>query len=1024
MIRNRYRSPRIADCPLALSLIFCLALSSLIRAQDQTMAQMVHTSWTGRDGAPAGIRSLAQTADGMLWIASLKGLYSFDGLSFVPFQPAPGSASMPAKTLRLLFVSKSGDLWVAGYHGAPVQVHHGRVTEYNRSDQPIEALDYLQQDSSGAIWAVANDRQLVRLGGEGTWHSMPGPSKGQGHIVSLLIDSIGTQWVIQNNVLYRRPRGLVQFLPTQVSAYFHPMIREGVDHTVWIIGALSRAKTGTPAASSLQQVDQSGQRLTVPRDLGDLSDILQATDGSLWIMKANDELRHLRTSEISARNSERKHDVPDVSKLIRGTADKEFHAFMYDADGNVWVGGLDGLERFAHATLVPVVPGAAPGFWSSCVGPRGDVLLSHQPTDLYRTRNGNLVRIDTMQGGGNLFCSPNGTFYLDANGIATLHDGKQGHLPLLPGFSGYGDHYVFTGVLPLPDGSLIAAVGGVPYGTSLWIHQNSKWSRFLPNQAFPETSAMFRDSRGIIYLGHLNGDINLVSGEVPSALYKGSDRFNEVLGFAQTSAGVFAYGPEGIGIVRQSGLQIIKFANSEYSKGVTGLVEAQNGDVWINGFDGIVHIPSAEIHAALSNPDYAVSATTLQEQNFKGPSDPTLFSSTAHIDPSGKLWFSTLNGVVTVDPRHLASPHPPLLTIRSITADGSAPNAHNEFSPNISTLDVQYLGVNLSDPRRVVYRYQLQGLDAGWQDVGHRAEAIFTHLRPGRYIFRVMASNDDGAWTEAIASTPFTVLPSFYQTRWFTVLCIVTCIALIWVGVTARVRYVSAAIKIRAEERADERVRIARELHDTLLQGVQGLLLSFHVAAEKVPADHVSKKTLEKALTTADRIIEEGRNRVSRLRAENLNDAELKSLIEGVAANFNAVRAIDFAVERKGGSNALRSHVVEEVFCIGREAVTNAFCHSQASRVRVELDYHAREFRMSCRDNGRGFDAEAFCALQNNGHWGLRGMEERAQSIGAKLSLTSAPDKGTEVHITMPARLAYVRHRRFENFVKGREGWD
>jgi len=243
-------------------------------------------------------------------------------------------------------------------------------------------------------------------------------------------------------------------------------------------------------------------------------------------------------------------------------------------------------------------------------------------------------------------------------------------------------------------------------------------------------------------------------------------------------------------------------------------------------------------------------------------------------------------------------------------------------------------------------------------------------------------------------------------------------VLLVSVAISLRVRYVSAAIRMRAEERADERVRIARELHDTLLQGVQGLLLSFHVAAEKVPADHMSKKSLEKALTTADRIIVEGSNRVSRLRSEKLSDAELKTLIEGVASNLNGVTAIDFAVKRTGGGGILQNHIVDEVFCIAREALTNAFRHSGASRIVVELDYQKRDFKMSCRDNGRGFNAEAFCAHQRNGHWGLCGMEERAEGIGAKLSLTSTADRGTEVHITMPARLAYARHRRFGDFLK------
>jgi len=331
--------------------------------------------------------------------------------------------------------------------------------------------------------------------------------------------------------------------------------------------------------------------------------------------------------------------------------------------------------------------------------------------------------------------------------------------------------------------------------------------------------------------------------------------------------------------------------------------------------------------------------------------------------------------------------------------------------------------MDLTDPRRVVYRYRLEGPDASdssWHDVGPRTEAAYTRLPPGSYRFQVMASNGNDIWTQPVSSATFRILPHYYERPWVQGLFVLAGLLLAWAAISLRLRYVSAAIRMRAEERADERVRIARELHDTLLQGVQGLLLSFHVAAEKVPADHVSKKALEKALTTADRIIVEGRNRVSRLRADNLNDAELKSLIESVAANFNSVRTIDFSVERSGGSDILHSDVVDEIFCIAREALTNAFRHSEASRIVIELDYQKGEFRMSCRDNGRGFDAFPQRANATNGHWGLRGMAERAERIGANFACISSADQGTEIQVRVPARLAYARSGRFGQFFGSR----
>jgi signal transduction histidine kinase len=276
-----------------------------------------------------------------------------------------------------------------------------------------------------------------------------------------------------------------------------------------------------------------------------------------------------------------------------------------------------------------------------------------------------------------------------------------------------------------------------------------------------------------------------------------------------------------------------------------------------------------------------------------------------------------------------------------------------------------------------------------------------------------MASNMDGVWTEPVVSGPFTVPPRFYQKGWFAALGILTAVLLLWLAYAIRFRFVSREIRMRAEERADERIRIARELHDTLLQGVQGLLLAFHVAAEKVPADHESKKTLEKALTTADRVILEGRNRVSRLRSVYLTDSELKDSIERFARDLNGHRAIEFVAERKGGNDSLQAPIVEEIFCIAREAVANAFRHSESSRIVIGLDYQRRQFVFSCRDNGRGFDLADQQTTQTNGHWGLRGMSERAEKIGAKFSFESGTGKGTEVRVVLPARRAYVRKTGF-----------
>ena len=1019
MSLNR-RFPRFLSAAFAaVELLLYFGNVPAARSQEQTIAQMVRTVWTGRDGAPSGIRALAQTPDGLLWIASLKGLYSFDGRSFVAFQPNPGSPAIPARSLRILLVSRTGDLWVAGYHGPAARIRNGEVTVYDRREGgPVDALDYLQQDASGAMWAVADDHQLVRLGPDGSWRPMPDPLSERGHIYAHLIDSTGTQWVVENNTLFMRPEGQHQFVSTGVTAFLPAKMREGANHTLWVMAPVAASKTADPSIMRMQQIDRAGRRVIGPVNVGAVTDLLPANNGSLWILKANDELVRVQTGQLDPADHDGMRMPPDSISLSPGIGIQEFHAFMRDGDGNVWAGGLGALERFAHASLVPVIPAASPGIWCSCVDPRGAVYVSSPRGELYRLQGGNLARL-RVTSSGNLFCAPDGTVYMEADGITTLHGETLGHVPLLPGLQGYGENYIFTGLLPTPDGGLIAAASGTVTGKTLWMFRNHQWSRYLPSQKFPgEVTAMFVDSHDIIYLGHSTGDVTLVNGDAGHTLRSASSQFAGILGFAETSYGVFAHGALGVALVRTDRLQVIRFANQEYSKNVTGLVQSRNGDIWINGFDGVARIQSAEIRAALAELTHAVTATNFQEGDFKGPSMPLLFSSTAHIDPSGTLWFSTLNGAISVDPRHLSAPTPPHVIIRSVTADGGGPSPRGEFPPHVSTVDVHYLGVNLTNPDAVVYRYRLDGVDGDWVDAGHRTDAIYTRLRPGRYVFHLIASNGDGTWTDPVTAAPFVVRPGFYQTWWFATLSALASAVLAWFVVSSRFRSISQDVRVRAEERADERIRIARDLHDTLLQGIQGLLLTFHVAAQKVPPDHESRSALEKALSTADRIILEGRNRVTRLRSDHLTDAELIPSLECFASDLNGEGTVQCVVERRGGTDRLENHVVDEIFSIAREAMTNSFRHAQASRITNELEYGTRTFRLSCRDNGRGFNADDVFTAATDGHWGLRGMAERAKNIGAAFACRSAPAKGTEIIVSLPARRAYVRASRFRRWLR------
>jgi signal transduction histidine kinase len=999
---------------IAVFLLAWLGFVSCVRAQSQRISQMVHTIWTGRDGAPENINTLAQTTDGMLWLGARDGLYQFDGISFAPFYPTAGI--LPRKNVEEIVTTPEGDLWVVAPGLPPTRIRQGIATVFDRVDRERAVFfGDLQRSLDGTMWALLNKNRLVRLEKDGVWHTMPGPKSEANVLGPLFIDSSGTQWLVADELLYKRFVGENNFAATNIAVYdgakfgagavFDAKILEGKDESLWIVSSRPvGVRTKGLSEPGLIHVDRWGKPLPNARTSDDINDIVSGDGGSIWLSHSAGGLEQLGGSKTFESKT-----PPDLFTVEDGLVNEGDRSLLRDRDGNIWVAGTRGLEKFQDATLLPVLPKSKSGLWSVCVATSGDIWLSLFGNFTDVERGSHITRLNDNLVGA-LACGTDGKVRVFGNrGIGEIHEDRIDYLPLLPGRGAYWARYVFFGLAVLPGERLIAStIGSTENG--LWSFQNGTWEPFVPNLHISAIQGMMADSHNNLYLGSNQGEITVLKAGSFDVLFRGRLGIGAISGFSETRYGVFALGQDGIALEQNQRFRKLYFANPDLATSVTGLVEDRGGNVWINGSRAIARIVASEITLATADLSHPLVAREFREGDFRGSDFFGYARNSAQIDAQGRLWFPTSNGVVSVNPQSIdrAFP-PPSLSIRSITADGKSPDGRT-FAARPQTLDIRYFGLNLSDPASVVYRYRLEGYERGWEDAGSRTEAMYTHLHPGKYVFEIAASNGDGTWTKPFDSLPFTVRPAFYETWWFAALCASGTIFLILVGLKWRLRAVSRVIQMRSEERADERIRIARELHDTLLQGVQGLLLSFHVAAEKVPPGHESKRVLEKALATADRVILEGRNRVNRLRSENLADAELKSLIEAVAAELDHTAQVQFAVERTGENFALRGHVVEEIFWIAREAVTNAFRHSEASQISIGLDYQKNQFRMACRDNGHGFDFVAFETNGNgkDGHWGIRGMEERAQNIGAKFCCDSGKEKGTEILVVVPARRAYV----------------
>jgi signal transduction histidine kinase len=428
-----------------------------------------------------------------------------------------------------------------------------------------------------------------------------------------------------------------------------------------------------------------------------------------------------------------------------------------------------------------------------------------------------------------------------------------------------------------------------------------------------------------------------------------------------------------------------------------------------------VHIARAEIAQAIHDPSYRVRSERFDRRSgLPGQPAQVRRTPTAVEGTDGRLWFSVSGAVFSLDPKRRAArlPAPPV-SIQSVEANNERQDLERplRFAAGTSNVRIAYAAVSLLHPDSIRFRYRLQGADDDWREAGRLTSVAYRTLPPGDYRFEVDASDANGIWSGKTAAMQFTILPAYYQTPWFRALCVLLLLALAWAGYRLRIRRLRRRFEMTLEARVAERMRIARDLHDTLLQSVQSLLPRLQAVSQLLPARAADAKSL--LLATIDRAsdaIAEGRTAVQGLRGSvtetNNLSAAIRTLADALATEHSA-HLIDVRVEIQGAPRALHPLVRDEIFRIAGEALRNAYRHAEASRVEVEVRYEPRRFQLRVRDDGRGMDPKILVHEGRAGHFGLRGMRERAKLIGGTLTVWSAEGAGTEVDLVIPAAHAY-----------------
>jgi signal transduction histidine kinase len=347
--------------------------------------------------------------------------------------------------------------------------------------------------------------------------------------------------------------------------------------------------------------------------------------------------------------------------------------------------------------------------------------------------------------------------------------------------------------------------------------------------------------------------------------------------------------------------------------------------------------------------------------------------------------------------------------IESVSAGGRQfdPLEPIRIPSGTQSITLNYGSTNLFTPERIRFRYKLDGTGQGWSDIVASRQVVYSNLGPGSYQFRILASSSLGLWNGPETSIPFLVEPAFWQTWWFRVFCVALLLAALWAIYMFRIRQVTMMLQIRHQERLSEREDIARDLHDTFFQAVQSLFLRLHTASRQLPEHNPARQALDDVLDDSDRVMSEGRETFLDIPQKEFRQRDFAEVIAGHCREFAYAHPIEYRVEVDGQPRGLSPLVATELGKIAREAICNAFRHSKAKAIEVELTYGRREMQLRVRDNGQGFEPTLLQANSCHLHLGLQNMRKRAEKLGAEFRLWSRLGSGTELEIILAAQRAY-----------------
>lgn len=979
---------------------------------------MDHRRWIAADGGPSQVGAIAQTRDGYLWLGTNDSLYRFDGLRFVRYEE-PGFDVLGIVSALL---AVDDGLWVGLRAGGATFLSTTPMRLFQPgATLPGGAIYSLARDQDNAIWAAADDG-LGRFDGK-SWQHIADDWKFPGHNArAVFVDRDGVVWAANEHRLYYLPKGSHAFVDTGMPVDWVSQIAQAPDGAIW----LSERYAGQLHRVAWIDGTLTRRSMTIAKASNGL---LFDRDGGLWVSTLGDGVLHM--SDPLAANmlaGQERYTTKD------GLSSDYLWPLLADNEGNVWAGTSAGLDRFRPRLMTPAdFPAGALNF-ALAAGKDGSLWAGSRNRPTMRQVHDKIEILDMPAPVTAAMSDSEGNIWMGGpGGIWRSSGGRLQRVASLPTTASIESSV--RAMARDAAGDLWVSINRL----GLFVLRDGRWTPIArpsdrATQVMPVTA--YADPLGRLWFGYRD---NLLitrdgSGEKRWGAAQGM-HIGHVTAIFHDGRRTWIGGQYGAGFIEGDRFHTLQLPVNGLFDNLYAIipVPAKSGvgeDLWIHGKSGIFQLPAAELAAAIADPTRPIRFRSFDLMGGLA-NDPyqVLPLPTAVRGADGRIWFSTSSGVVWIDP-DLPSPDdaPPKVMIESLTADGARVDgaASPELAADTKRVVIDYTALSLSAPESLHFRYRLDGYDTGWQDAGRQRQAVYTGLDAGRYRFRVIADSQDGVPSAQEAQVAFSIPPVFYRRPLFLVLASLLAGAIFWLVYRMELRRSAEQLRARLEERHGERERIARELHDTLLQGVQGLMLRFQAVADMIPENQPARRSLEQALDRADQVLEEGRDRVRDLRRRGGRNDDLADALAAVGAECRrTVGQATFGLTVKGSTSPLQLLVRDEAYRIGHEAIVNAYAHANAKRVQVEIVHSPRMLRLSVVDDGCGIDPSYLTPIGRPDHWGLRGMHERAHKIGATLEVISAPGRGTEIRLVVKASLAYrPRPRRMLRaiFARNKEG--